>query len=372
MTERLTSTALKEDLMPAECSNNIDLVHMDKGKVVTIGNYPNPNKEGKKDYFCLEMRYANFPYETTVVKIDNADNSIGQFTVDHHWHKIKTSKAIRAASLPLIYGTRFDVAFKEAGECQFVDDDPDYPLKKPVKKSSQWNPESFGTYNVIQCSGKPYEEGVEVSKDKAKIMDRATRKAKKRGKSKSTLNEFLDAKKYPESNNQRIAFGEKGGKITFTPFYFTEQWAFLRTSRQLKTKKPYPSARGGRIHRDLPTKVKRISREIDFLMGVDEFSERSTLVDIEGVEAMVNGELVGNDPNTYAITKAFIDPIAIGSVMMKSPRYGKARKVEVDIRPNAECEIRTNFKSGRLDERVMVCTQLDGEQIDEKVRKLRT
>lgn len=359
--------------MPAECSNNIDLVHMDKGKVVTIGNYPKPNKEGKnKDYFCLEMRYANFPYETTVVKIDNSDNSIGQFTVDHHWHKIKTAKPLRAASLPLIYGTRFDVAFKEAGECRFVDDDPDYPLKKPVKKNTRWKPEAFGTYNVIQCKGKPYDEGTEISKDKAKIIDRASRKAKKRGKSKSTLNEFLEAHEYPESNNQQIQFGEKGGKITFTPFYFTEQWAFLRTSRQLKTKKPYPSVHGKRIHRDLPTQVKRISREINFLMGVDEFSERSTLADIEGVGAMVDGELVGDDPNTYAITKAFIDPVAIDSVVMKSPRYGKARKSEVNIKPHTNCEIRTNFKGGRLDERVIVCTQLNGEQIDEKVRKLRT
>lgn len=366
---RKVGSELKEDLMPERCRSGVDLLHMDKGKIVTVGNYPDPLGDGsRKDMTCLEARYANYPYETTVVTVDNANGAIEQFTVDHHGQKIKTAKAIRSLSLPLIYGTRFDIAFKEAGECRFDEAKEEYPIKTSKRKTEEIKEPERGTYHAISCRGTSRGDA-SPTRDKLRIIDRARRKEKKKAKSKSILNEFLDAGKYINQNKQVIEFGSEGGKLTFTPFYFTEQWAFLRTSKQLKAQEPYPSASGERKNRPLKVRAKRILREIDFLMGTDEFSERSTLVDIEGKSATVNGDPVGEDPNTYAITKALVDPAVIDSTTMTAPRYGKARTVELKIKPQASCELRTNFKRGRSEERILFCSANDAS-LDDKAKGL--
>ena len=374
----------QQDLMPDECSGGIDLIHVDKGKTITMGKFP--DKKGKlKDQACLLAKNADYPYDSFEVKVKDGINNVDFFAVTHHGLPIRVHPWVAMPSilysLPAQEGMRFDVGFKNDASCDFVKSDIPYAIQTPMRKESLEktgdvveNMDSTGRHVVIECKGSgkvdPFKTADYVDRAE-QVMGKKVTPVTRHG---SVLKEFVDAARYRKDNNTRFIFNSPG-EITFTPNYFTEQWFMTRGGGQMKKKAVFGDRRSDW---GLGAKFKRLEREIEFLFDGGEWK---TLVDVSGknIEVGQPGESsdkiikgsdkVEIDPNTHVIHKAFIDPDVMDEISLNSPRYGKVKTAVVKIKSGSTCEIRTNFKRrpAPMIENLLFCTRLDdGMSFDEK------
>jgi hypothetical protein len=71
-------------LMPEACRKNIDLVHMDKGKIITVGNYESRKKSGnREDMVCLLDKTSDRPLTSLRLDINDTRN-VDYFALYHH------------------------------------------------------------------------------------------------------------------------------------------------------------------------------------------------------------------------------------------------------------------------------------------------
>lgn len=357
----------KDLLMPSGCKDGIDLVHLDKGKIVGMGNYSKGKLALKReDMACLIAKTPDHPLLNLSINVLNKNNEIDYFSVDHHGLPVQTlpGSMERWFRMPFLAytlagqkGVRFDLGFSGNARCSYDDASADVPYKVPVVDRDGNLSYKFATRQVIDCIGEPREG------EAFHTTDKIDEKKRVEGMEKSILADFLDADKF-KKNKMDISL-PSGGSMTFTPFYFTEQWWMIRGGAQLKEKTAFPlyDADGRERKRKngggLISKIERLDREVDFLYGD---GERSTLVDIASSNGIINGDSIGQDPNTYVINKAFVDPIAIESVSFDAPRNYKAKSATVTFKPGTECQVRSNFKRrpSTIKDDIMFCTNLQG------------
>lgn len=352
-------------IMPSGCKDAIDLIHMDKGKIVGMGNYgTGPFSLKREDMACIVAKTADHIHSNISVNVKNTGGSIDYFAVDHHgWPmQLLPGSADRWLRMPFIAltlpgqkGIRFDLGFSKNARCSF-DKTTDEPYELYDIRRGENIVGTPATRQIINCKGDGAGEEVFHTKDQVNEKKRAV------GMEDSILSDFLDASKF---TNGRSIDLPSGGTMVFTPFYFTEQWFMIRSGGQLKEKTEFPlfdeqdrkrKRKGGS---GIISKVERLDREVDFLFGS---GEKTILLDIQAEDGKVAGSTIGKDPNTYPINKAYIDPKVIDSVTFDSPREFKAKSVSVVLKPGTKCELRSNFKrrpSTTRDE-ILFCTDLSG------------
>lgn len=364
---------IRERLMPSGCKSGIDLIHLDKGKVLTMGKFPD-DKGKLKDQVCLLAKNADYPYDSLEVKVGGDFNNVDFFAVTHHGLPIRIHPWVAMGgilyALPAQEGMRFDVGFKNDAKCDFTPSDPPYDVPTPEREGV--NEASKARHAVIECKGSSTPDSLKTADyvDRAEqVMGKEVTRITRHG---SVLKEFIDAKKWDNANNTRAYF-KNGGKLTFTPNYFTESWFMIRSGGQMKKKDVYLDRKS---LSGIGAKIDRLEREIDYLFDGGEWK---TLVDFSGDDvkigkpiddrnAIAGDDVVGKDPNTYVIHKAFVDPAVMSDISMKSPRDGKVKTATVTVKPGTTCEIRTNFKRRPVTmiENLLFCTNLDGDKIDWK------
>jgi len=348
---------LDEQLMPSTCASDIDLIHADKGKIVTIGNYARGSKQKSSDEMCLFSKYADNPLLSTRVEIPSMAG-VDHVSLTHHGLPIRIHPWLAMGgllySLTAQKGTRFDVGFSGSASCNFVEADPSYPIKRPTARKPTAKTEP-AEQRVISCNGN-------VNAGEIPSKDNMVQKERVAGKKGSVLSSFIDAGKFNEDNQTRFSFKDEG-TITLRPQYFTEQWFMIRSGGQLKTR----GLHGDRKQENwFAAKWKRLNREINFLFDGGErtsfvdFAGNITYGDVSNGE-MINDREIGKEPDTHVVHMAFIDPAVIKNVAIDMPRYGNGESMTIAVKPGTTCEMRTNFKHrpAIIMDNILFCSKLD-------------